>query len=280
MSSATHHSSPAALLAAASLIVLAGCSMRTGFGNVVEEETVAQAFTVGAAPKVVVETFNGDIEVLSAADGQVEAEVVKRGAGFTAADAKSDLANIEVRMTQEGDTLRVVARRIQRFPAGNSAARVALRVPASASLDLSTGNGEVRVDGVAGGGDYHTGNGDITVENGSGRTKAHSGNGDVTVEAEGAQVEADTGNGKLIFRGDLGEGSHTFTTGNGEVRLTLPADASFKVDIQTGNGRIRTDFGLSVPANQNTLQGTVGSNPAASIRIRTGNGAVTLVAGR
>jgi DUF4097 and DUF4098 domain-containing protein YvlB len=271
-----YRSSLATLLAAASLVALTGCSMRTGLGAAFAEETVAQSFTVGAAPKVVVETFNGDVVVTNGADGQASAEVVKRGAGLTAADAKADLANIDVRMTQDGDTLRIIAKRATQGFAGNSAARVTLRVPAGASLDLSTGNGDVRVTGVTGGGDFDIGNGNVTVERGAGRYAAHLGNGDVEIEAEGALIAADTGNGKLIFTGDLGEGDHTFSTGNGEVRLTLPADASFKVDIETGNGRINTDFAVGSPQGMNELKGTVGENPSASIRIRAGNGSVTL----
>jgi DUF4097 and DUF4098 domain-containing protein YvlB len=271
-----HRPSLAILLAAASLVALSGCSMKTGLGSAFEEETVAQSFTVGAAPKVIVETFNGDVVVTNGADGQASAEVVKRGAGLTAADAKADVANIDVRMTRDGDTLRIVAKRTTQGFAGNSAARVTLRVPAGASLDLSTGNGDVRVTGVTGGGDFDIGNGNVTVERGAGRYAAHLGNGDVEIEAEGALIAADTGNGKLIFTGDLGAGDHTFSTGNGEVRLTLPVDASFKVDVETGNGRINTDFAVGSPQDKNELKGTVGENPAASILIRVGNGSVTL----
>ena len=63
-------------------------------------------------PRVVVETFNGKIKVITGAGDTVQANVTKRGSGNTQSAAQDDLKNIEVSMTQAGDTVRIVARRM------------------------------------------------------------------------------------------------------------------------------------------------------------------------
>ncbi|HKZ84000.1 MAG TPA: hypothetical protein VJ793_10145 [Anaerolineae bacterium] len=79
-----------ALLAGLAL-ALNGC---TG-GNVTAEEIVAQSFDTSTSPSVVVETFNGHIEVTASAEAKVLAEATKRSAGFSQAEAKDDLKNGE-----------------------------------------------------------------------------------------------------------------------------------------------------------------------------------------
>jgi len=256
-------------------LALSGCIG----GNVTAEEIVAQSFDVSALPRVIVETFNGHIEVTAGAEASVLAEVTKRGAGFSLADAEDDLKNVEVTMTQEGDTVRIVARRTDGpVLMGNSGASIELTVPAGASLDLRTSNGHIRTDGVTGDISMDTSNGALDVSGGGGRLDLATSNGRVDVEARDAVVDAQTSNGAIDFRGSLAAGRHSFRTSNGRIAITLPAGARFRIDASTSNGDVSADFPVSGAGSSrdDELHGTVGENPDVSINAETSNGNIDI----
>jgi len=258
-------------------LALAGC---VG-GNITAEETVTQSFQTGAAPRIVVETFNGEIEVSAGSSGAVEVVAVKRGAGFSRAEAEDDLQNVEVSMTQSGDTIRIVARRTDgAFAIGNSGASIRLSVPASASLELTSSNGGLTSSSVSGDVRMDTSNGRIEVRDGAGRIDVETSNGAIDIEAAGAVVDAGTSNGRITFSGSLAEGSQTFRTSNGAIEITLPADARFRIDASTSNGRVSSDFAVAGEADDESLHGVVGENPAVSINASSSNGNIRIQKGR
>jgi hypothetical protein len=80
----------------------------------------------------------------------------------------------------------------------------------------------------------------------------------------------------------LAEGEHLFHTLNGSITLTLPADARFRVDAQSGLGKVASQFvvtGMTAKKRdflQDTLRGSVGDNPATGINLRTGIGSIEI----
>src|SRR6185436_176141 len=92
----------------------------------------------------------------------------------------------------------------------------------SGEVRVSTGNGEVTVQDAQGPVDVSTGSGAIHVVTSTGPVSANSGNGDIDVSI-----------GKLDRLPDM-----TFSTGNGEVRLTLPPGLGAELDANTGNGHV------------------------------------------
>lgn len=256
-------------------LALSGCIG----GNVTAEEIVAQSFDTSASPRVVVEMYNGHIEVTAGAEAKVLAEVTKHGAGFSQAEAKDNLKNVEVMMTQEGDTVRMVARRTGGpLVMGNSGASIELTVPAGASLDLHTSNGHIRSNGVTGDISMDTSNGALEVDGGGGRLDLATSNGHIDVEARGAIVDARTSNGQIDFRGSLAEGSHDFRTSNGRIEITLPSGAQFRIDASTSNGDVSTEFPVSRSGSSRDeeLHGVVGENPDVSITATTSNGDIDI----
>jgi hypothetical protein len=66
-------------------------------------------------------------------------------------------------------------------------------------------------------------------------------------------------------------------TGSGDVRLGLPEDAAFTLDVHTGSGGIHTTHPITINGTRgrNRLEGTVrGGGP--TVLIRTGSGSVTI----
>jgi hypothetical protein len=262
------------------LLIVAALTLSGCIGpQVTAEEIVSQSFETGASPHIVVETFNGHLDVSAGSGGLVQVEVTKRGAGFTRADAEADLDNVEVSLTQEGQTIRVIARRTGGlFAVGNSGASIELSVPAGSSLDLHSSNGRISSLHVAGDVRIDTSNGDVEVRGGSGRLDLQTSNGSVDIEATGAAVEARTSNGSIDFDGWLADGSHSLHTSNGRITITLPRDAQFRIDASTSNGSVWSDFAVaqSGPSRDNELRGSVGENPAVSITATSSNGRISI----
>src|SRR5437660_3228011 len=75
-------------------------------------------------------------------------------------------------------------------------------------------------------------------------------------------------------------GSYQFLTDTGSVNATLPANSSFHVDASTDTGSINSDFTeVNVQKEDfasNTAHGDVGSNPNATVTLKTNTGSINL----
>ncbi len=261
------------------------------------EEAVEQSFTTEGTPQVVVETFNGTVEVRTSTDESIEARVTKWATGSSQEAAEDSLDEIEVSMRREGDTIRIVARRIETpWNLGNRSASVLVQVPAGATLDLRTSNGAVDVIGPTGKviaktsngriqikgsrGDLqlHTQNGKIAVEGGRHRVEAKTSNGAIELKDHQGSVIAQTSNGSIRCEGPLADGAHEFLTSNGSVVLVFPADRQFQVDAKTSNGRITSAFAVKPNGKsvKRQLKGQVGNSPAMQLRVETRNGSIDI----
>lgn len=278
-------------------LALSACTARFSLNLFTAEEIVAQSFSTGGRPRVVVEMFNGGIDVITGSGTAVDVKVTKRGGGNSQSEAEADLRNVEVQMVQDGDTIRVTARRTDsRVDIGNSGASARLTVPNGALLDLRTSNGAIASSGPVGDVtartsngamsvisalgqiDLKTSNGQITVNGGSGLLKLESSNGGLDITADNVAVEGRTSNGVISFTGSLAEGSHnTLTTSNAGIIVILPASATFRVTADTGNGRINNDFAVNADRMSETeLRGSVGSDPATVLELHASNGNIDL----
>jgi RNA polymerase sigma factor (sigma-70 family) len=242
------------------------------------EEVITKTFRTGEAPSVVVEVFNGPIEIVADAVGKVDARLTKQSEANTEEEAKAGLKNIDVQMAEEkGLAVRITARRVDKDRRGNESVAAVLHVPAGAVLDLRTSNGPVSLKGGKGKAQLRTSNGAVTVTGGKGALDLHTSNGDVHMEADKAVAKVQTSNGAVHFLGTLANGEHSFSTSNGPIQITLPKDAHFQVDAQTSNGRIVDEFTPGkVKGRSPRIQHTVGEHPQVSIRLRTSNGTIQI----
>jgi RNA polymerase sigma factor (sigma-70 family) len=264
------------------------------------EAVVNQSFQTGTAPKVVVETFNGGIEVKTSNSRKVEAKVTKKSEALSQKEADEELDNVEVSMTQEGDTVHVKAKRKEerRMEIGGSGARAELQVPAGAVLELNTSNGPVRIEGGKGvahvgtsnggirvqdhKGALHLGtcNGPIIVTGGAGRLELTTSNGKIDVKADKATVAGRTSNGSIHFEGTLADGDHSLHTSNSNITVLLPDNARVKVDAETSNGVVTTGFSSSdnhARGRRVNLRTNIGGDePPASLKLRTSNGNIAI----
>jgi DUF4097 and DUF4098 domain-containing protein YvlB len=114
------------------------------------------------------------------------------------------------------------------------ASDVVIQVPSQTSLKLETMNG-----------------GAILVENISGEIDAQNMNGAVTINNASGSVMANSMNGKVIVSLNKVTPNKTmsFSTMNGLIDVTLPADVKANLKMKTDNGDIWTDFDVKLDAS-------------------------------
>ncbi len=279
----------------AAALVLTACGANININLFTADEVVSQSFTADQ-PHLVVEMFNGGIDVITGSDNTIKVDVTKRGGGNSQDEAQADLKNVEVTMTQDGGVIHIVARRIgSRVDIGNSGASAKLRVPNGAVLELHTSNGNVVSSGPvgdltaetsngwidvkssAGQLNLQTSNGNITTNGGRGQLSIETSNGGIDVTADNVVVDARTSNGSIRYTGLPASGRSQFRTSNAGIVVTLPPSASFSVDAETSNSKITSDFAITTSEHSDTiLRGTVGSSSETSLALSTSNGSIDL----
>lgn len=112
-----------------------------------------------------------------------------------------------------------------------AATDLVIQVPRTTSLEVrSTMDGAVIVEGVNGEIDINNINGPVTLKNVSGNTLVHTVNGDIEVVL--ARVAAD----KPL----------SFSTMNGDIDVTLPADVKANLKMKSEQGEIYSDFDINM----------------------------------
>jgi hypothetical protein len=128
-----------------------------------------------------------------------------------------------VEATQENNVVRVKGGYWDRL-------NIEIKVPKQTTLDLKTMNGSISVEGISGEMTIDAMNGHISVQDASGPVVAHSMNGRITASL--AQVSAAK--------------ASSFSSMNGSIEVTLPADLKARLKMKTDHGEIYTDFDVKV----------------------------------
>jgi len=151
-----------------------------------------------------------------------------------------------------------------------------LVVPANTRVHAQTGSGSQTIGSVDGAVTAQTGSGSIRIERAGGSLQAQTGSGHIEAESVGGDVRAQTGSGSVEIR-QIVRADVNVHTGSGSVRLTLPPDAAYTLDAQTGSGSITTSQPVTVQGRvrRNHVTGTVrgGGN---TVRVRTGSGSIAI----
>jgi DUF4097 and DUF4098 domain-containing protein YvlB len=107
--------------------------------------------------------------------------------------------------------------------------------------EFSTGKGDIRLGAWRGRIEATTGKGNIEVAEARGGLEVNTGNGDIRVGEAAGRAEVNTGKGNLVF-GRLA-GSARLQTGRGDVVVTDLADA--RLEVQTSRGNLALDGRLA-----------------------------------
>jgi DUF4097 and DUF4098 domain-containing protein YvlB len=143
-----------------------------------------------------------------------------------------------------------------------SGGNVLITVPVETSLRLKSVSGSIRVEGVHGDVEVSTTNASLELTNIAGSIVADSTNGSIRASMDRVDPSKPL----------------SFSTVNGPIDVTLPADVRASVRMRRLNGSIWTDFEMRVNgtiSNQGMTTGTINGG-GVDINLSTLNGRITL----
>lgn len=256
-------------------------------------KTDHRTFPVTGHADLVVNTFNGNVNVTAIGLGTADVSVTPHGTGLSDADAQAALNAIQVTVDQSGPTLTITATPVGDAPVGSTrGADVDVQIPADTAASVTSSNGQVQVINIDGPTTIRTSNGsattragtsfDIQTSNASVELSEPTGTVAVTtsnagidvLDARNASASLQTSNGPITFSGRLAAGPQTFNTSNAGLALRFPSDQGFSITGSTSNGPATTDFpGLT--AGSASISGTTGDG-SAQVTAQTSNGPLSV----
>jgi hypothetical protein len=206
---------------------------------------------------------------------------------------------IAVDASQSGDRVLCEVREPHRavsFVIGLRMTRVDVSLPRDADLDLSTGDGAIVIEPLAGEIRAQSGDGSIEAEGlrgtvvlstGDGHIRAtaldgslvaRSGDGGITLDGRFDRLEVGTSDGRVTVTAREGSRlASAWDSGDGSLTLRVPATLRADLDLHTGDGRLTVDLPVEVSGRQerHTVFGRMnGGGPL--LRMRCGDGAIRL----
>ncbi|MDQ2936446.1 MAG: DUF4097 family beta strand repeat-containing protein [Acidobacteriota bacterium] len=184
----------------------------------IDKET--KSFPVAGTANVNIGTFDGSITVHGWDKPEVMYAATKRGAD------EQEVKAVHIETEQEGSSISVIAKSVQ----GDGSANLDVYVPRNANLHVSSGDGRLSLQGVAGELTLRTGDGNIDVADSGGQLKVNTGDGHIRISNFDGQTDARTGDGAIILDGRFT--NLTARTGGGSISLSVAPDSNFTIESE------------------------------------------------
>lgn len=267
------------LIAISGLCLLpVGC----GAGKIVEEEVVEHSVEFAPGGRLSIVNVNGDITVNSWDRHEVKMKAVKRARAESedAARMLLERTNVQFDRTEAGVDIRTDA---PKKPGRNRNVSVAytVTVPKGIDLELKTVNGTIDVKDISGAADAKTTNGRIGLVGITGSIQAKTTNGKIGLSEVLGPINVKTTNGSIeVAVGGSGEQQHEIraATTNGGIEVTLPKGLKANLKASTVNGKINTDFPVTVKGFISKSVDGVINGGGELIHLKTVNGSIRLKA--
>jgi DUF4097 and DUF4098 domain-containing protein YvlB len=251
------------------VLLLVGTAMATTL-----KETFKKRIQFSPGGYIELSNSNGEIEIQSWNQDEVEIIAHKRVRASGAENARKLMERLEINISQRENELHIETKIPNRSGGGggffdwifggcNSSCAVSyeLRVPRKTDLNIGTTNGEIMVKEV------------------TGRIRLNSTNGKITGKEIAGLAKCKTTNGsiKMFFDRVPDEEEMSFRTTNGSIRLYLPRNFGGYADLQTTNGRIDSDFPLHTgrSRSKNRFRGQI-QDGDCELTCKTTNGSIYL----
>jgi hypothetical protein len=258
-------------------------------------------FPVTGAPDLRLATFDGSIVVRSWDRNEVLVDVERQ------ASDKARAGAIRVSAAQSGNavTVEVLGPNNPQAALGfgvRPSARLVVSVPAQTNLVARTGDGSITVERVTGRIDLDSGDGSLRGIELSGSVRARTADGSIHFDRVSGAFDLDSGDGGVRLTGRLQsvrlhtgdglvevratEGSSMtddweIDTGDGSLRVELPASFGAMLDARTGDGAVRVR-GFGEPPSTGRHRGEnrelklqLGSG-GRLLRLRTNSGSISV----
>jgi DUF4097 and DUF4098 domain-containing protein YvlB len=230
-----------AIVVALILIVVGASQLATSIFE--SKRTTVERFGE-AVERLVIDADNGEITV-TAAGSEIVVERDERYV-FRRPDREAELAGSTLVLDDGCPSFNFL------FLGG---CRVDFRVtvPADIALELDGSNGDITVEGVAGGVVLRTSNGDIDLDRLSGDVDAETSNGSIVGRfLSSPSFSADTSNGRITLRFEQPPDRVVADSSNGDIDVEVP-DLVYRIDADTDNGDIDVEV-VSDPDAARTIE--------------------------
>ena len=245
---------------------LGGCEVNLHTEGLSARET--KTFKVTGRPQLVLDTFDGAIELHSWDRPEVEVEIEKRAMEQVLLD------EIKITTEQKGDVinLKVTGPTRQQFRGVtvgvhvSPTARLRVAVPRNTNIQATSGDGSIRAEAVDGKLSLTTVDGSVVGSRLGGELKIRSGDGSIRLDNVTGALDLETTDGSIVLddakptvlKARTGDGSiraeieadtamtdnWDLTTSDGTVVLTLPGLFNAELDAETSDGSVRTTHPL------------------------------------
>lgn len=223
------------------------------------EEESKEVLTFGTSKKnLIVENQTGSIDITGTDDSQdVSVRIVRRASGSDSGDAQTNIEDVKVSKETSGEDIVFKTE----YPGGdgkNYSVSYFITVPKYYNIKLNQENGDINVKNTA--------NTSLIIESGSG---------EITIDNVWAkELGVESGNGGISADfWPMDNSSAEFNLGNGNVKISIPANSNAGIDVSNDNGTI-TNEGLpwlNSSPSKNHFSGVLGTAKSV-ITCKVGNG--------
>lgn len=251
----------------------------------------SKSYSFTGKPRLTVDAGDGSVSIVARDQNQIDAHVTTRGWRIG--------PDVKIIQHQTGNAVEIhirVPHEIFHFFGAMHSLHVELDVPDNADLQIHTSDGSINCDGVSGAISLDSGDGSISAQGLSGSVHLHSGDGSIRASGVDGSLVASSGDGRIAVRGrfdslDLhsGDGSieasaapgsrtssaWSLRSGDGSIRLALPANFAAELDAHTGDGHIHLDFPVTISGmiSRSTIHGKLGAGGGPLV-LRSGDGSI------
>lgn len=223
-------------------------------------KTIEKSFELRGKGTLALDNVNGDVDIKAWAKKSVLVKATLR--------AKNDdaLQNIDVKMTQSDNRINVKTDYKENKNGNNNGGSVDYVVMVPKNIDLPA------IELV---------NGGLTIEGVAGELNADLVNGSLDAFGLNSNTTVDTVNGsvKLAYADTVKNVDINVESVNGSIRLYLPSNFGAELEASTGNGVIKTDFGLTSDKGRfygTDLDGKFG-DASSNIELESVNGSIKVL---
>ena len=257
-------------------VVPAGCDA----GKYVEEEVIERSVELSPGGRLTLFNVNGDITIGSWDRHEVKMKANKRARAGSEEAARLLLEKTTVQFDRTENRIDIRTDAPKKLGRNrNVSVAYALTVPREIDLELKSVNGSVHAKDVSGAVDAKTTNGRIGLNGIIGAIQVRTTNGKIGLSEVLGPITAKTTNGsiKVAVTGS-GDEPHDISakTTNGGIEVTLPKGLKADLKASTVNGKINTDFPVTVKGLISKSVDGVINGGGRLIHLKTVNGSIRL----
>jgi DUF4097 and DUF4098 domain-containing protein YvlB len=226
-------------------------------GPLTARDTTLETRDLDPGGRFSLENVNGRVTLTTWDEPRVRIEADR------AARSEAGLRELRIEIEGEGPRVSVRTRMPRGLRFGGNRGRVDyhVTVPAGAEVRVSTVNGRIEIEGVAG------------------AVRASTTNGGVEITGAGGEVDASVVNGRIEARYRVldPDAHHRFSVTNGSIAVAVPEGQGGRLEARTVNGGVDSDLDLESTerTSRRRLQGRLGSG-RGSLELSTVNGGIRL----